>query len=64
MTSSDWCKGSCDTLDDLSCSLCAFYKTEEVNLNAFKITFYWKIQSWPGVKHKDLYIFIYRNICI
>ena len=45
MTSSDSCKGSCDTLDDLLYSLYAFYKTEEANLNAFKITFYWKIQS-------------------
>ena len=35
MVNLDWCNGSCNTLDDLSCIICVPNNTEDVNLNTF-----------------------------
>ena len=66
MNSSDSYKGSCDTLDDLSCSLYAFYKTDETNLNALKITFTGRFkvdQEWDIMISIYFYIerFVYKT---
>ena len=38
MVNLNTCNGSCNTIDDLSSSICVLNKTEDLNLNFFDMT--------------------------